>query len=101
MARGKFKKPQRGGGRTFSRRIEAVHTTRPNLNHERQEALMDPSLSQSESESEHEPEPSTLNNHPADSKSDSDSESESESESKSGSAMERARGENGQNKVDA
>ncbi|CAO3567365.1 unnamed protein product [Mortierella alpina] len=26
MARGKFKKPQRGGGRTFSRRIEAVHT---------------------------------------------------------------------------
>ncbi|KAF9368736.1 Vesicle trafficking between the ER and Golgi, partial [Mortierella sp. AD011] len=27
MAGGKFKKPQRGGGRTFSRRIEAVHTT--------------------------------------------------------------------------
>ncbi|KAF9436128.1 heat- and acid-stable phosphoprotein [Entomortierella beljakovae] len=26
MAGGKFKKPQRGGGRTFSRRIEAVHT---------------------------------------------------------------------------
>jgi hypothetical protein len=26
MAGGKFKKPQRGGGRTFSRRIEAVHS---------------------------------------------------------------------------
>ncbi|KAF9177523.1 heat- and acid-stable phosphoprotein [Haplosporangium sp. Z 767] len=26
MAGGKFKKPQRGGGRNFSRRIEAVHT---------------------------------------------------------------------------
>ncbi|KAG0247402.1 heat- and acid-stable phosphoprotein [Mortierella polycephala] len=27
MAGGKFKKPQRGGGRNFSRRIEAVHTS--------------------------------------------------------------------------
>ncbi|KAF9998999.1 hypothetical protein BGZ65_005568 [Modicella reniformis] len=31
MTGGKFKKPQRGGGRTFSRRIEAVHTTQSNV----------------------------------------------------------------------
>ncbi|KAG0314884.1 hypothetical protein BGZ99_007786 [Dissophora globulifera] len=36
MAGGKFKKPQRGGGRSFSRRIEAVHS-RPSMDREQQQ----------------------------------------------------------------
>ncbi|KAG0016470.1 hypothetical protein BGZ80_009216 [Entomortierella chlamydospora] len=61
MAGGKFKKPQRGGGRTFSRRIEAVHTT--NNYRDREESEEDSSAesseesgsgSESESESEEE-----------------------------------------------
>ncbi|KAF9354714.1 hypothetical protein BGX26_007454 [Mortierella sp. AD094] len=77
MAGGKFKKPQRGGGRKFSRRIEAVHTTTTQSNtgrgiqRENSKGVASP---ESESESEGN----------ARSESKSDSESESESESKSG-----------------
>ncbi|KAF9360140.1 hypothetical protein BGX26_010386 [Mortierella sp. AD094] len=46
MAGGKFKKPQRGGGRTFSRRIEAVHTT--NNYRDREESEGDSSAESSE-----------------------------------------------------
>ncbi|KAF9104063.1 heat- and acid-stable phosphoprotein [Mortierella sp. AM989] len=67
MAGGKFKKPQRGGGRKFSRRIEAVHTTtQPNVDRDGKGTP----LSESESESE----------------SDIISRSESESESEQGFA---------------
>ncbi|KAG0207333.1 heat- and acid-stable phosphoprotein [Mortierella sp. GBA30] len=38
MAGGKFKKPQRGGGRTFSRRIEAVHTNGASAYRDREES---------------------------------------------------------------
>ncbi|CAO3570508.1 unnamed protein product [Mortierella alpina] len=38
MAGGKFKKPQRGGGRTFSRRIEAVHTNGVSAYRDREES---------------------------------------------------------------
>ncbi|KAF9185376.1 hypothetical protein BGZ51_000213 [Haplosporangium sp. Z 767] len=38
MAGGKFKKPQRGGGRTFSRRIEAVHTGGASAYRDREES---------------------------------------------------------------
>ncbi|KAF9099098.1 hypothetical protein BGX29_007052 [Mortierella sp. GBA35] len=61
MAGGKFKKPQRGGGRTFSRRIEAVHTNGNSAYRDRQESEEDSSAesseasgSESESESEEE-----------------------------------------------
>ncbi|KAI8605248.1 casein kinase substrate phosphoprotein PP28-domain-containing protein [Dissophora ornata] len=44
MAGGKFKKPQRGGGRTFSRRIQAVHTSRPETDREELEEDDEPSV---------------------------------------------------------
>ncbi|KAF8977001.1 hypothetical protein BGZ46_007729 [Entomortierella lignicola] len=49
MAGGKFKKPQRGGGRRFSRRIEAVHKTSTQPNAEKSKER---DLSESESGSE-------------------------------------------------
>ncbi|KAI1320029.1 hypothetical protein EDD11_002361 [Mortierella claussenii] len=49
MAGGKFKKPQRGGGRTFSRRIEAVHTN--NSYRDREESEEDSSAESSEASS--------------------------------------------------
>ncbi|KAF9414856.1 heat- and acid-stable phosphoprotein [Podila epigama] len=48
MAGGKFKKPQRGGGRTFSRRIEAVHTSGSSAYRDRQESEEDSSAESSE-----------------------------------------------------
>ncbi|KAG0039771.1 hypothetical protein BGZ82_006793 [Podila clonocystis] len=60
MAGGKFKKPQRGGGRTFSRRIEAVHTNGASAYRDREESEEDSSAEESseasgsESESEEE-----------------------------------------------
>ncbi|KAF8978504.1 hypothetical protein BGZ46_006394 [Entomortierella lignicola] len=48
MAGGKYKKPQRGGGRTFSRRIEAVHT---NSYRDREESEDESSASGSSEES--------------------------------------------------
>ncbi|GJJ71196.1 hypothetical protein EMPS_03546 [Entomortierella parvispora] len=60
MAGGKFKKPQRGGGRTFSRRIEAVHTNGASAYRDREESedssaeSSEASSSGSESESEEE-----------------------------------------------
>ncbi|KAF9918516.1 hypothetical protein BX616_008217 [Lobosporangium transversale] len=53
MAGGKFKKPQRGGGRTFSRRIEAVHT---NSYRDKEESEEDTSESEATTESESESE---------------------------------------------
>ncbi|KAF9321476.1 heat- and acid-stable phosphoprotein [Podila horticola] len=60
MAGGKFKKPQRGGGRTFSRRIEAVHTNGASAYRDREQSEEDSSAEESseasgsESESEEE-----------------------------------------------
>ncbi|KAI8362290.1 casein kinase substrate phosphoprotein PP28-domain-containing protein [Mortierella sp. GBAus27b] len=51
MAGGKFKKPQRGGGRTFSRRIVAVHTTRSDVDPQ-QESSSSSSSSDTDSETE-------------------------------------------------
>ncbi|KAF8947603.1 hypothetical protein BGZ47_008495 [Haplosporangium gracile] len=48
MAGGKFKKPQRGGGRTFSRRIEAVHTN--NAYRDREESGEESSSAEESSE---------------------------------------------------
>ncbi|KAG0018749.1 hypothetical protein BGZ80_006786 [Entomortierella chlamydospora] len=79
MAGGKFKKPQRGGGRKFSRRIEAVHTTTTQSNAGRGGKIETPkelALSGSESGSESDAR--------SGSKSGSESKSESESESESG-----------------
>ncbi|KAF9908888.1 hypothetical protein EC991_009294 [Linnemannia zychae] len=50
MAGGKFKKPQRGGGRTFSRRIEAVHTN--NAYRDKEESEEDSSAEESSEASE-------------------------------------------------
>ncbi|KAG0286627.1 hypothetical protein BGZ96_009296 [Linnemannia gamsii] len=56
MAGGKFKKPQRGGGRTFSRRIEAVHTN--NAYRDKEESGEDSSAEESSEASDSEEESS-------------------------------------------